>query len=59
MGSRVTTMGVAIIVMVPVLYTDTTDAWRLRSHRQRVLIDAAGMAMELIVAVLPRPGSGS
>ncbi|WP_218510281.1 HlyD family efflux transporter periplasmic adaptor subunit [Variovorax sp. dw_308] len=52
MGSRITTMGVAFIVMMPVLYTDTTDAWRLRSHRQRVLIDAAGMAVELIVAVI-------
>ncbi|MEJ8847255.1 HlyD family efflux transporter periplasmic adaptor subunit [Variovorax rhizosphaerae] len=52
MGSRITTMGVAFIVMMPVLYTDTTDAWRLRDHRQRVLIDAAGMAVELIVAVI-------
>ena len=52
MGTRITTMGVAFIVMMPVLYTDTTDAWRLRNHRQRVLIDAAGMAVELIVAVL-------
>ena len=52
MGSRVTTMGVAFIVMTPVLYTDTTDAWRLPDRRQRVLIDAAGMAVEIMVAVL-------
>jgi len=51
MGSRVTTMGVAFIVMTPILYTDTTDAWRLPHRRQRVLIDAAGMAVEIMVAV--------
>ncbi|MCW3151530.1 HlyD family efflux transporter periplasmic adaptor subunit [Achromobacter spanius] len=51
LGSRVTTMGVAFVVMTPILYTDTTDAWRL-PRRQRVLIDSAGMAVELLVAVL-------
>ena len=52
MGSRVTTMGVAFVVMTPILYTDTTDAWRLPKRRQRVMIDAAGMVVELLVAVL-------
>lgn len=52
MGSRVTTMGVAFVVMTPILYTDTTDAWRLPRRRQRVMIDAAGMVVELLVAVL-------
>ncbi|MBS0452375.1 MAG: HlyD family efflux transporter periplasmic adaptor subunit [Proteobacteria bacterium] len=51
-GSRVTTMGVAFVVMTPILYTDTTDAWRLSSRGQRVLIDAAGMLVELLVAVV-------
>lgn len=52
LGSRVSTMGVALIVMMPVLYTDTTDAWRLRSRADRVRIDVAGMAVEIMVAVL-------
>jgi putative peptide zinc metalloprotease protein len=52
MGARVSTMGVAFVVMAPILYTDTTDAWRLPHRRQRVLIDAAGMLVELLVAVL-------
>ncbi|MDH6593097.1 putative peptide zinc metalloprotease protein [Variovorax sp. TBS-050B] len=51
MGARVTTMGMAFVVMAPILYTDTTDAWRLPHRRQRVLIDAAGMLVELLVAV--------
>ncbi|WP_417328660.1 HlyD family efflux transporter periplasmic adaptor subunit [Halomonas cupida] len=50
-GVHVTTTGVAFIVMMPVLYTDTTDAWRLSSRRKRVLIDVAGIAVELIIAV--------
>ncbi|MDR7035668.1 putative peptide zinc metalloprotease protein [Methylobacterium sp. BE186] len=51
-GCRVSTMGVAFMVLVPVLYTDTTDAWRLRDRRQRTLIDAAGILVELGVALL-------
>jgi putative peptide zinc metalloprotease protein len=51
-GCRVPVMGLAIMVMVPMLYTDTTDAWRLSSPRQRFQIAAAGIAVELAIAVL-------
>jgi putative peptide zinc metalloprotease protein len=51
-GCSVRAMGVAFIVFWPILYTDTTDAWRLRSRRQRVLIGTAGMAVELALAVV-------
>ncbi|WP_448191407.1 site-2 protease family protein [Azospirillum sp. sgz301742] len=50
-GCRVPTMGVAFLVMWPVLYTDTTDAWRLVSRRQRLAVAAAGMLTELTLAV--------
>jgi len=50
-GCRVPTMGVAFLVMWPVLYTDTTDAWRLVSRRRRLAVAAAGMATELMIAV--------
>ncbi|XKH39017.1 site-2 protease family protein [Azospirillum doebereinerae] len=50
-GCRVPTMGVAFLVMWPVLYTDTTDAWRLVSRRQRLAVGAAGMLTELMIAV--------
>ena len=46
-GCRVPTMGVAFLVMWPVLYTDTNEAWKLPSRRQRLVIGAAGMATEL------------
>lgn len=49
-GCRVPTMGVAFLVMWPVLYTDTNEAWKLRSRRQRLAIGAAGMLSELALA---------
>ncbi|MES2531471.1 MAG: site-2 protease family protein [Pseudomonadota bacterium] len=49
-GCRVPTMGVSFLVMVPVLYTDTTDTWKLRSRRQRLLVDGAGVLTELCLA---------
>ncbi len=49
-GCKVATMGVAFMVMWPVLYTDTNEAWKLRSRRQRVSIAAAGVLAELAVA---------
>ena len=51
-GCRVPVMGVAFIVFWPILYTDTTDAWRLRSRKARVEIDVAGMKAELAMAIL-------
>ena len=51
-GCRVPTMGIAFMVLFPVLYTDTTGAWRLTSRRQRLLIGVAGTVMELGLATL-------
>jgi putative peptide zinc metalloprotease protein len=49
-GVRVNTMGIAFMVTMPVLYTDVTDAWRLTRRRDKVIIDAAGIAVELALA---------
>lgn len=51
-GCRVPAMGVSFLVMMPVLYTDTTGAWRLTSRRQRLLIDMAGVSVEMMVAAI-------
>ena len=51
-GCRVPTMGLAIMVMVPMLYSDTSDAWKLTSRRQRAAIGAAGMIVECALAAL-------
>jgi putative peptide zinc metalloprotease protein len=50
-GCRVPTMGVALLLGMPVLWTDVTDAWRLSDRKQRLTIDAAGMIAELTLAV--------
>ncbi len=51
-GCRVPTMGFAMMVMVPMLYSDTSDAWKLTSRRQRAAIGAAGMIVECALAAL-------
>ena len=51
LGCRVPGMGVALLVLWPVLWTDTTDAWRLTDRRQRLAIDCAGVAAELSLAI--------
>lgn len=51
-GLRVAHMGVAFIVMWPMLYTDTGESWRLRDRRQRLAIASAGIVTELAVAAL-------
>ena len=51
-GLSVPVMGIAFVVLMPILYTDTTHAWRLTSRRKRLLVDGAGIATELAIAVL-------
>lgn len=49
-GCDVPSMGVAFLVMWPILYTDATAAWKLKSKRQRLMIDMAGIIAELTIA---------
>lgn len=51
-GCKVGSIGVAFLLLFPVLYTDTTDAWRLQSHRDRLRIVLAGVVTELHLAML-------
>ena len=51
-GCRVPNMGVAILVLVPVLYTDVNEAWKLTSRRQRLAIGVAGVTAELCCAAV-------
>lgn len=46
-GCRVPSMGVALLVLVPMLYTDVNEAWKLTSRRQRLAIGLAGVTAEL------------
>ncbi|MCL4183103.1 MAG: secretion protein HylD [Burkholderiaceae bacterium] len=49
-GCRVPTMGIALMVLWPMAYTDTTEAWRLSDARARARIAAAGVRTELTLA---------
>lgn len=51
-GVRVAHMGVAFLVLWPMLYTDTGESWRLRDRRQRLAIASAGILTELGLAAL-------
>lgn len=51
-GVRVAHMGVAFVVLWPMLYTDTGESWKLKDSRQRLLISSAGVAVELALAGL-------
>jgi putative peptide zinc metalloprotease protein len=52
LGGQVPEMGVLLLVFVPCLYCDVTDAWRFASKWQRILVSAAGMLAELVIASL-------
>ena len=49
-GLRIPTIGVAFLVMMPVLYTDTSESWRLNRRRDRFAVAGAGIALELMLA---------
>ena len=51
-GVRVAHMGVAMLVMFPMLYTDTGESYKLTNPRQRLAIASAGIITELALAGL-------
>lgn len=52
LGCRVPVMGIAFVFAWPVFYTDVSEAWLLRSQRDRVAIGAGGMMAELGLAAV-------
>ena len=49
-GVPVSSMGIAFIVMYPIFYTETTNAWRLYDRKKRMNIAAAGLKAEIFLA---------
>ncbi len=47
---RVAHMGVALLVMFPMPYTDTSESWKLTNPKQRLNIASAGIITELALA---------
>jgi putative peptide zinc metalloprotease protein len=50
LGCRVPTMGIAFLVLVPMLYTDVNESWKLPRRRDRLAVGAAGVLAELAIA---------
>ncbi len=55
-GVRVAHMGIAFVVMWPMLYTDTGESWKLHLRHQRLAVSAAGILTELALAGLATLG---
>jgi len=51
-GCRVQSMGLAFMVLLPLFYTDVSDAWRVNDRRSRLLIGAGGVLAELLLACI-------
>lgn len=51
-GCTVPSMGIAFLVLFPVLYTDNTNAYALKSKYKRLRIVLAGMKTEIYLAVI-------
>jgi len=50
MHLHVPAMGVALMCFSPVMWTDTTEAWRLAGKKDRLLIGFSGVMAEIILA---------
>jgi len=51
-GLHVPAMGVALMCFYPVLWTDTTEAWKCNSRKDRLIIGCAGVGAELALAAV-------
>ncbi|MDA0911431.1 MAG: biotin/lipoyl-binding protein [Proteobacteria bacterium] len=48
---NVPTMGVAFLVMFPMLYTDTGESWKVNDPKDRITISIAGVMTETYIAI--------
>jgi putative peptide zinc metalloprotease protein len=51
-GGEVHEMGITLLVLMPIPYVDASAAWAFRERRNRVLVGAAGILVELFVAAI-------
>ncbi|MEH6442597.1 MAG: efflux RND transporter periplasmic adaptor subunit [Oceanospirillaceae bacterium] len=51
-GGEVHTLGIMFIIFIPLPYMDATSSWAFRHASQRILVAAAGMIVELFIAVI-------
>lgn len=51
-GGQVRDVGLSLLLLIPVPYVDATDVYATHTRQQRLILTAAGMALELFVACL-------
>ncbi|MCV6611939.1 MAG: hypothetical protein OIF55_14275 [Amphritea sp.] len=51
-GGTVNEMGISLLVLAPVPYTDTSSAWLFQDKYKRILVGLAGMLVELFIAAV-------
>ena len=51
-GGNVHEAGFSILVLMPVPFVDATDAWMFDKRRERLIVSAAGIAFEAVLASL-------
>ncbi len=51
-GGEVHEIGIMLLVLTPVPYVDASAAWGFRDKRQRMVVGAAGIAVELFLGAL-------
>jgi putative peptide zinc metalloprotease protein len=51
-GAEVREMGIAFMLFVPCLYTETSEAWALPRRAQRLEIGVAGVLFEILIGAL-------
>ncbi len=51
-GGEVHEMGIMLLVLMPVPYVDSSSAWVFREKHRRLLVGAAGMMVELLLAAI-------
>ncbi|MBF0383423.1 MAG: HlyD family efflux transporter periplasmic adaptor subunit [Magnetococcales bacterium] len=49
-GCHIPTIGVAFLMLMPVMYTDVSEVWKLVSKRSRMIVGAIGIIAELGLA---------
>ncbi|RPH82927.1 MAG: HlyD family efflux transporter periplasmic adaptor subunit [Planctomycetaceae bacterium] len=52
LGGSCREIGVLLLALMPTLYCDTSDAWRIPERWKRILISLAGVLVELVVAAI-------
>jgi len=51
-GGRCHEMGLLLLALLPCLYCDVSDIWRLPNKWQRIAVSAAGMVVEIVIAAV-------